>query len=73
MYRHLYVREVVVDFTVASLKWQLLLRVCHCRLGVPGEPIPVSSEQDVFEIIGMDYKEPTERNLWGKLRPKSHW
>lgn len=31
--------------------------------GVPGEPIPVSSEQDVFEIIGMDYKEPTERNL----------
>lgn len=31
--------------------------------GVPGEPIPVSSEQDIFEIIGMDYKEPTERNL----------
>ena len=42
-------------------------------IGVPGEPIPVSSEQDIFEIIGMDYKEPTERNLWGKLRPKSHW
>ena len=33
------------------------------RLGVPGEPIPVSSEQEIFEIIGMDYKEPTERNL----------
>lgn len=31
--------------------------------GVPGEPIPVSSEQEIFEIIGMDYKEPTERNL----------
>ena len=36
MYRHLYVREVVVDFTVASLKWQLLLRVCHCRYRCTG-------------------------------------
>lgn len=31
--------------------------------GVPGEPIPVSSEEEIFEIIGMDYKEPSERNL----------
>lgn len=31
--------------------------------GVPGEPIPVSSEQEIFEIIGMEYKEPSERNL----------
>ncbi|XP_020628500.1 DNA polymerase beta-like [Orbicella faveolata] len=31
--------------------------------GVPGELIPVSSEREIFEIIGMDYKEPSERNL----------
>lgn len=31
--------------------------------GVPGEPIPVSSEGEIFEIIGMDYKQPHERNL----------
>ena len=30
--------------------------------GVPGEPLPVSSEKDVFDIIGMDYKTPEERN-----------
>ena len=32
-------------------------------LGVPGEPIPVSSEEEIFEIIGMEYKQPHERNL----------
>ncbi|CAH3155604.1 unnamed protein product [Porites lobata] len=31
--------------------------------GVPGEPIPVSSEEEIFEIIGMEYKQPHERNL----------
>ncbi|KAJ7383071.1 hypothetical protein OS493_030958 [Desmophyllum pertusum] len=31
--------------------------------GVPGEPIPVSSEEEIFEMIGMDYKEPSDRNL----------
>lgn len=31
--------------------------------GVPGEPIPVTSEEEIFELIGMDYKQPHERNL----------
>ncbi|XP_072051179.1 DNA polymerase beta-like [Amphiura filiformis] len=31
--------------------------------GVPGEPLPVSSEEDVFDYIGMDYKKPSERNM----------
>lgn len=31
--------------------------------GVPGEPLPVSSEQDIFEYIGMDYKKPSERSV----------
>ena len=31
--------------------------------GVLGEPLPVTSEQDVFDYIGMDYKEPHERNM----------
>lgn len=31
--------------------------------GVLGEPLPVTSEQDVFDYIGMDYKHPHERNM----------
>ncbi|KAF2362120.1 DNA polymerase beta thumb domain [Trinorchestia longiramus] len=31
--------------------------------GVPGEPLPVSSERDIFDYIGMEYKEPSERNM----------
>lgn len=30
--------------------------------GVPGEPLPVTSEQDIFDYINMDYKKPEERN-----------
>ncbi|XP_005100296.1 DNA polymerase beta [Aplysia californica] len=29
--------------------------------GVPGEPLPVESEEDIFDYIGMKYKEPKER------------
>jgi len=35
---------------------------CTCE-GVLGEPLPVTSEQDVFDYIGMDYKHPHERNM----------
>lgn len=31
--------------------------------GIPGEPLPVSSEEDIFDYIGMKYKAPSERNL----------
>jgi len=37
--------------------------VHHLHAGVLGEPLPVTSEQDVFDYIGMDYKEPHERNM----------
>ncbi|BFZ02609.1 hypothetical protein BsWGS_05648 [Bradybaena similaris] len=30
--------------------------------GVPGEPLPVTSEEDVFEYIGKKYVEPAKRN-----------
>lgn len=30
--------------------------------GKPGEPLTVESEKDVFDYIGMAYKEPKERN-----------
>lgn len=30
---------------------------------IPGEPLPVSSEEDIFDYIGMKYKKPSERNL----------
>lgn len=31
--------------------------------GVPGEPLPVTSEEDIFDYIGMDYKAPSERSM----------
>lgn len=30
--------------------------------GVPGEPLPVSSEEDIFDYLDMAYKKPAERN-----------
>ncbi|XP_025095096.1 DNA polymerase beta-like [Pomacea canaliculata] len=30
--------------------------------GVPGEPLPITSEEDIFEYIGMPYKKPSERS-----------
>jgi DNA polymerase beta len=31
--------------------------------GQPGEPLPVSSEEDIFDYINFPYKKPEERNL----------
>jgi DNA polymerase beta len=31
--------------------------------GHEGDPLPVTSEKDIFNIIGMEYKDPTQRNL----------
>ena len=31
--------------------------------GVPGEPIPVSSEEEIFQIVDYPYKKPEERNV----------
>lgn len=30
--------------------------------GIPGEPLPVTSEEDIFDILGAKYKKPSERN-----------
>lgn len=30
--------------------------------GVPGEPVPISSEEEIFSYIDYPYKEPNERN-----------
>ena len=30
-------------------------------LGKPGEPLPVTSEHDIFDYLGVDYKKPSER------------
>ena len=32
--------------------------------GVPGEPLPVQSEKDIFEYIDYPYKKPHERGTW---------
>ncbi|KAJ2950005.1 hypothetical protein O0L34_g11340 [Tuta absoluta] len=31
--------------------------------GVPGEPVPISSEEEIFEYIDFPYKKPEERNM----------
>ena len=31
--------------------------------GVPGEPIPVESEEEIFDILDYTYKKPEERNM----------
>ena len=31
--------------------------------GIPGEPIPVESEEEIFAIIDFPYKTPSERNF----------
>jgi DNA polymerase beta len=31
--------------------------------GVKGDPLPVTSEQDIFSILDLEYREPSERNL----------
>ncbi|KAK3090872.1 hypothetical protein FSP39_015386, partial [Pinctada imbricata] len=31
--------------------------------GKPGEPLSVTSEKDIFDYLGMDYKKPSERNM----------
>ena len=32
--------------------------------GVPGEPVPIDCEEDIFAIIDFPYKTPEERNYW---------
>ena len=31
--------------------------------GVKGEAIPVESEQDIFDILDLEYREPEDRDL----------
>lgn len=31
--------------------------------GVPSKPLPVTSEEDIFDYLQMDYKQPNERNM----------
>ena len=33
-------------------------------LGEPGEALPVTCEKDIFDIIGKEYVEPEQRNVW---------
>jgi hypothetical protein len=37
--------------------------------GVCGEPIPVNSEKEIFDILGMEYKLPKDRDLAPDWKP----
>lgn len=43
--------------------WELDCPDDHTHAGVPGEPIPVKTEQEIFEMIDYPYQKPEERNL----------
>jgi DNA polymerase/3'-5' exonuclease PolX len=32
--------------------------------GLPGKPLQISSEEDIFKQLGMEYKEPRERHYF---------
>lgn len=49
--------HVLGHFTMMQL---ILSLTCS---GVPGEPLPVESEEDIFGIIEYPYKKPGERNM----------
>ncbi len=51
-----------IDFCLSSRAIHSCYNYCYA-LGVPGEPVLVESEQDIFEIIDYSYKKPDERNL----------
>lgn len=48
---------------------ELIMNAFHSMLrslinssGVPGEPVEITSEKDIFDYIDYPYKEPHERN-----------
>lgn len=49
------------------IKWKLFLILVFLHfvnmLGIPGEPVDITSEEDIFEYINYPYKKPEERNL----------
>jgi hypothetical protein len=33
------------------------------KSGIPGEPVEINSEEDIFDYLDYPYKKPEERNL----------
>jgi hypothetical protein len=48
-------------YVFASTGWNFIGHF-SLVLGIPGEPIVVTSEEDIFEYIGYPYKKPSERD-----------
>ena len=58
---------MLCDYTSHNLSLSLSLSLSSSplcpSLGVPGEPIPVESEEDIFDVINYPYKKPEERSV----------
>jgi hypothetical protein len=57
--------NIVSDPWAAQVRTSLFLsiaKICVVVTGIPGEPLPVSSEEDVFDYVGMKFKKPSERS-----------
>ena len=51
---------------IVLVAWGMSCHAClrtYGHAGIPGEPVLVESEEDVFTIIDYPYKKPNERNL----------
>ena len=44
-------------YPIALFKGQYVL------IGIPGEPLPVTCEEDIFAMIDYPYKKPEERSV----------
>lgn len=50
-------------FVMRQLSSVCSLCLFNLFAGVPGEPLPVTSEEDLFDYIGLEFKTPEQRNL----------
>ena len=53
-----------LDSSVRVVKVIVLTRTLPYSVfvGTPGEPLPVTSEEDIFDYLGMEFKQPNQRN-----------
>ena len=68
--------ELLVRVCMVRLQWWAVDQLPHPHKlvimmlfpfpfqGEAGEPIPVSSEEDIFEIIDMPFVKPEDRSSW---------
>lgn len=47
----------------------MILKLMYLMQGVCGDPILLESERDIFDFLGMEYKDPPDRDLAPTWKP----